>query len=196
VPKSFRLVLSVLVTCVIAATGLALTYGATAPRIEEQKRLAEQRSLEAVMPGATFETAGEADPLVAAAETAAAPVDFVALYRAFSDGQQVGWALRLASRGYAGPMQLVIGLDTSGSVTGVSILSMNETPGLGTKVKSEAWFIEQAGELQPGFTDADVRGTMDAISGATRSSNGVRNGVAAAGRIYLEVLAGEEGEAR
>lgn len=195
-PKSFRLVLSVLVTCVVAATGLALTYGVTAPRIEEQKRLAEQRSLEAVIPGATFEGVGEADPLASAADSAADPVDFVALYRAFSDGRQVGWALRLASRGYGGPMQLVIGLDTSGSVTGVSILSMSETPGLGTKVKTEAWFIEQANGLQPGFTDADVRGSMDVISGATRSSNGVRNGVAAAGRVYLEVLAGEEGEAR
>jgi len=83
-------------------------------------------------------------------------------------------------------------LDTSGSVTGVSVLRQNETPGLGTKVLTEAWFMEQFGGLPVGYTDADVR-ALDVVSGSTRSSNGIRNGVAAAGRIYVDVLDGMEG---
>jgi Na+-translocating ferredoxin:NAD+ oxidoreductase RnfG subunit len=50
--KSVRLVLAVLVTCLAAATGLSLTYAVTAPRIAEQDRLAEERSLQAVLPTA------------------------------------------------------------------------------------------------------------------------------------------------
>ena len=88
-------------------------------------------------------------------------------------------------------MNLVIGLDTSGSVTGVSILSMNETPGLGTKVLSEKWFLEQFAGLPPGFDDQDVR-ALDVIAGSTRSANGIRDGVAAAGRAYDQALRGRE----
>ncbi|MBN1193714.1 MAG: FMN-binding protein [Coriobacteriia bacterium] len=190
--RSLQLIIAVLVTCVVAATGLALTYGLTAPRIEEQDRLAEERSLTAVLPDADeFELVEDAEILDAATE-AALPAELKSVYRAIKGGEPVGWGIKLASRGYGGPMQLVIGLDTSGSVSGVSILSMNETPGLGTKVQTEKWFIEQFAELPAGFSDGDVRG-LDVISGSTRSSNGVRNGVAAAGRAYLEALSDYEG---
>lgn len=193
--KSLRLVIAVLVACLVAATGLSLTYAATAPRIAEQDRLAEERSLQAVLPDADdFETIAD-EALLGSATTAAEPTDLKALYRATSGGEHVGWAIKLASRGYGGPMQLVIGLDTSGLVTGVSILAMNETPGLGTKVLTETWFMEQFRTLPGGFTDSDVR-ALDSISGSTRSANGVRNGVAAAGRIFAEVLAEREGGAQ
>lgn len=192
--NSLRLVISVLVTCLVAASGLAVTYALTAPRIAEQDRLAEERSLQAVLADAdSFETVDDAE-LLAAANEAADPVQINGIYRAKDGDTQVGWAVRLASRGYGGPMQLVIGLDTSGSVTGVSILTQNETPGLGTKVLSEKWFLEQFKELSGGFTDSDVR-SLDVIAGSTRSSNGIRNGVAAAGRVYGTVLSEQEGGA-
>lgn len=181
------LVIAVLVTCVVAASGLALTYAATSERIAEQDRRAEERSLAAAFPGAdAFEPVTDAAALEAAAE-AAGTVEVRGVYRASVSGQHAGWAVKVASRGYGGPIQLVIGLDRDGKVTGVSILAMSETPGLGTKVQSEAWFLEQFKGLPPAFTDADVRG-LDAISGSTRSSTGVRNGVAAAGRVFNEVL--------
>lgn len=192
--NSMRLIIAVFVTCLVAASGLAVTYALTAPRIAEQDRLAEQRSLQAVLAEADEFVIVEDEEMLSGAGDAAEPVQVTGIYRAMAGDGQVGWALRVASRGYGGPMQLVIGLDTSGSVTGVSILSMNETPGLGTKVLSEKWFLEQFPGLPAGFTDADVR-ALDAIAGSTRSSNGVRNGVAAAGRIFESVLSGQEGGA-
>lgn len=183
-----KLVIPVLVTCVVAAGGLSVTYAVTAPRIAEQDRLAEERSLEAVLPGATF-TCLEDTRIAADMDAAADPVEVLDAFYAAADGGHVGWALKVSSRGYGGPMVLVIGMDTSGSVTGVSILSHNETAGLGTKVVSEEWFLRQFTDLGPGFTDDDVR-SLDTISGSTRSSNGVRNGVAAAGRVYASVLSG------
>lgn len=191
---SLRLILSVLVTCLVAASGLAVTYAFTAPRIAEQDRLAEERSLKAVVSEAdSFEQLEDAS-LLERANGAADPVEVRGVYKAVSGTEHIGWAVRVASRGYGGPMQLVIGLDTSGSVTGVSVLTHNETPGLGTKVLTEAGFMEQFATLQPGFTDRDVRG-LDVIAGSTRSSNGIRNGVAAAGRVFTDVL-GEEGGAQ
>ncbi len=186
--SALKLVVPVLVTCVVAAAGLAVTYGATAPRIAEQDRLAEERSLQAVLAGATF-TCLEDSKMQTAIDDAAAPVDVLDTFYASANGEHAGWALKVSSRGYGGPMVVVIGLDTSGSVTGVTILSHNETPGLGTKVISEQWFLEQFPGLGAGFTDGDVR-ALDAISGSTKSSNGVRNAVAGAGRVFSDVLSG------
>jgi len=191
-PKSLRLVVAVVVTCVVAAAGLAVTYGATKDRIAEQERLAEEESLKAVLPDATQYVAVDAEVLEAA-QAAAGDVECSAIYRAEdAQGELIGWGLRVAGRGYGGPIQLVMGLDSSGKVTGVTILSMNETPGLGTKVKSEAWFLEQFTELPAGFGEQDIK-KLDSISGSTKSSRGVRNGVEAGGRIYNDVLAGLSG---
>lgn len=190
--KSVNLVVAVLVTCVVAATGLALTYAVTEPLIIEQDRLAEERSLSAVLSEAEEFDSVEDSEVLAAASAAAAPAELNGVFRATSDDELVGWGIKVASRGYGGPIQLVIGLDTSGSVTGVSILTMNETPGLGTKVLTESWFMEQFAKLSGGFEDKDVR-ALDVVSGSTRSSNGVRNGVAAAGRIYADALSTQEG---
>ncbi|MEL7667203.1 MAG: FMN-binding protein [Actinomycetota bacterium] len=186
--NALRLVVPVLVTCIVAAAGLAVTYTVTEPKIAEQDRLAEERSLQAVLPDATF-TCLESSRIQDDIDAAAGPVDVLDTFHAAIDGKHAGWAVKVASRGYGGPMVVVIGLDTSGSVSGVTILSHNETPGLGTKVITDEWFLEQFPTLEAGFTDADVR-NLDAISGTTKSSNGVRNGVAAAGRVYTEVLSG------
>lgn len=184
--NALRLVIPVLVTCIVAAAGLAFAYSVTAPKIAEQDRLAEERSLQAVLPDAQF-TCLEDSRIKSDVDTAAAQVDVLDTFYATSDGEHAGWALKVSSRGYGGPMVIVIGLDTSGSATGVTILSHNETPGLGTKVITDTWFLEQFPQLKAGFDDADVR-SLDTISGSTKSSNGVRNAVAAAGRVYSEVL--------
>lgn len=191
--NSLRLVFPVLVTCLVAAAGLSFTYAVTAPRIAEQDRLAEERSLAAVLPEADAFERLDDQALLEQAQAAAEPVLVQDVFEASEAGDPVGWALKVSSRGYGGPMVLVIGLSRSGSVSGVTILSHNETAGLGTKVISERWFLEQFTRLEEGFGNAEVK-ELDAISGSTKSSNGVRNGVAAAGRVHDEVLSGMGGE--
>lgn len=186
--KPVTLILSVAVTCLVAAAGLGATYGITEDRIAEQDRLAQEKSLKAAMPeGVSFESVGDQATLDAAT-AAAGEVKVNGVFRALdADGQEIGWGLRLGSRGYGGYAQLVIGLDTSGKVTGVSILSHAETPGLGSKVMDNPDYLAQFTSLPEGFTGKDVRG-IDAIAGATKSSNSIKHGVEAAGAIYDDVL--------
>lgn len=186
------LIMSVAVTCIVAAAGLAVTYSITAPRIAAQEKAAEQAALKEVIPDATsFEAAGP--EMLAEAQDAAGESTVSGVYAALDQsGTLVGWGFKVASRGYGGPISMVLGLDRNGKVLGLTIVSMNETPGLGTRVKSDPTFLPQFLKLPEGFTDADVK-KLDTISGATKSSRGVRNSVAAAGRIYEQVLAGKEG---
>lgn len=185
--SSFRLIISVFVTCVLAAAGLAATYFVTAPRIAAQEKAAEADALKGVLPdAATFEPV-DAATLEAATKVAGdSKVD--AIYRALDpSGAQVGWGLKIGSRGYGGYINMVMGLDSDGKVAGLTILTMNETPGLGSRVKTEPWFLEQYLALKGGYTEKDVK-VLDTISGATKSSRGVRNTVMASGVIFENVL--------
>lgn len=196
--KPITLVLAVAVTCVVAAAGLGATYAVTKDRIAAQDKLAQESSLKAVMPDAASFEAITDQKVLEAAQTAAGEVKVGvadkdgnitnAIFRALDEkGDLLGWGIRLGSRGYGGYAQIVIGLDTSGKVTGVSILSHGETAGLGTKVMDNPDYLAQFKKLPEGFTDKDVR-KVDAIAGATKSSNSVKHAVSAAGAIYADVL--------
>lgn len=183
---------AVLATCIIAATSLTLTYELTRERIIEQERAAERAALQAVLPDAEeFEVD---EDLLEPAQEAAGDVPVQGVYRAYdSSGALAGWGVRVAPRGYAGPVTMVVGLDRDGTVLGVSIVTMNETPGLGTKIVTEPGWLEQF----EGWESSDLKASssqFDAIAGATRSSVAVRSGVTAACQVYTEVLSAESGE--
>ncbi len=76
-------------------------------------------------------------------------------------------------------LQLLIGIDESGAVCGISIVSIGETPGLGTKVQGDA-FLEQFN----GINSSEF--TVDTITGATYSSNGMKKAVETVMKTYLE----------
>lgn len=186
--KPATLVLAVSITCLVAAWGLAATYGVTADRIAEQDRLAQERSLQSALPDAAgFEPIAD-EALIAQAQAVAGEVQVRGIFKALdAQGEDAGWGVRFGSRGYSGYVQLVVGLDADGAVTGVAVLRHAETPGLGTKVMANPEYLAQFKSLPEGFTIKDVR-KIDAIAGATKSSNSVKNAIKAAGAIHAEVL--------
>ncbi len=182
-----RLILSVVVTCVVAAASLAATYSVTAPRIAAQEKAAEEQALKTVLSSAASFEAVDAD-LLAAAQKVAGDSKVDAVYRALdAGGQTTGWGVKVGSRGYGGYINMVWGLDRDGKVTGLTILSMNETPGLGTRIKTEPGFLEQYAGLPAGYTEKDVK-ALDMISGATKSSRAVRNSAIAVSAVFDSVL--------
>jgi electron transport complex protein RnfG len=84
------------------------------------------------------------------------------------------------SKGYGGPIHMLVGIDLRRSVEGVEIVDQTETPGLGTQVKKAGFSRQFRGFDKSG----DVKVTKDggrvqAITGATISSRAVSAGVAA-----------------
>ena len=176
--------LAVLMVCVVSATALTLAYGATSEQIAEQERIARERAVREALPEADeFEEVDEETLSCLDEATGETPVSAVFVGTA-EGGQAVGIGVLAAPRGYGGPMQMAVGLDRDGKVTGVSIISHKETPGLGSKIVTEETFLDQF----EGWTAEDVENSdqgFDAISGATKSSTGARKGVQAAERVYL-----------
>lgn len=188
-----RLVGAVAIACFVAGAGLAATYAVTAERIVAQQKEAERRSLQAVLPAATSFTPLPDENLTAAREVVGDTAKVDVILRAEDPGGSfVGWGLKMQSRGYGGFMQVVVGMDGDGKVSGVRILQMNETPGLGTQVGEES-FLGQFTSWSGPSVDRDSK-ELDSISGATKSSRGVAKGVVAAGHVYAEVLRSTGGE--
>lgn len=184
--SNLQLIMSVVVVCAVAAGGLALTYSVTKDRIAVQDRLAREKALKAAVPGAlTFEPVSEA--AVAAAQQAAGEVIVYGVYEAKSDGETVGWGVEVGPRGYGGPIRMVVGLDRDGKVVGVSIVSMNETPGLGSQIVERKSFFKQFVGVNAETVEADMK-KLDMITGATKSSRGARHGVEAAAAVYTALV--------
>ena len=83
-------------------------------------------------------------------------------------------------RGYQSDIELAVGIDIEGAVTGVTVLSHGETPGLGDSIAHESFlgqFIDSdIGEYNLWNTRGD-QGAYDAASGATISSRTVIHAV-------------------
>ncbi|NLG05599.1 MAG: RnfABCDGE type electron transport complex subunit G [Clostridia bacterium] len=112
-------------------------------------------------------------------------------------GQKIGYVLSVTSKeGYGGDINFMMGIDMEGVLNGIEIISINETAGLGMKAK-EPDFINQFSDrkvqqftLTKGGASQDYE--IDALSGATVTSNAMVNGVNA-GLTYFNAICAKGG---
>ena len=168
----------------IAGTALAFVYSITKEPIELAEKKATQEAYQTVFSTAkSFESTGFSD------DSAYADSKIHEVSKAVDGTNTLGYVMTVSSKGYGGDIKLAIGIDMQGSITGISILdASNETPGLGAKV-TEDKFTSQF----KGLAIGEVETGVDAISGATYSTNGVKNAVHAAQDFFEKNL--QEGEA-
>ena len=78
-----------------------------------------------------------------------------------------GYVIESAVNGYAGEISMLVGVSNKGTVTGVVVRELSETPGLGANAYTDAEFLAQFLNTSG---EAAVGTTVDAMSGATVSS--------------------------
>lgn len=150
---------------------------ATADSFEAQE-LADSAQIEQVLTDAGISGA-DIDELMAAKD---------------ASGALLGYVITVTDHeGYGGDIQFSMGITNEGTLNGISLLSISETAGLGMR----------AGEvLVPQFADKNVSkftytktgatadSEIDAISGATITTNAVVNGVNAGLAYFDKILKG------
>ncbi len=167
-----------LIICVVAALLLAVTNDVTAPKIAEVNAQNEAAARQVVF-----------------ADAASFGEEFtndngVKLVPALDkDGKTVGYVVVTVEKGYGGDISVMTGVDLNGKVTGVSILSMSETAGLGANASKESFLSQFAGKV---FGIGVNKGTpseneIKALTGATITSKAVARAVDAA----IEAAGGE-----
>lgn len=102
-----------------------------------------------------------------------------------ASGAAAGYVINsLSNDSYGGAVKISVGFDMDGTITGVGIREINDTPGLGLKAKETDYrdqFIGKNAEvLSVTKTGATADNEIDAISGATVTSNATTNAVNAA----------------
>ena len=90
-----------------------------------------------------------------------------------------GYVVEVGPSGFGGTIDMVVGIDPAGTVTGVSIITMSETSGLGTNAVKEDFWGQYVGGAGPFAVNKDG-GDIDALTGATVTSRAVTKGVNAA----------------
>ena len=102
-----------------------------------------------------------------------------------ASGNTVGYVLNsLSNDSYGGAVKISVGFDMDGTITGVGIREISDTPGLGLKAKEDdfkgQYIGKNADKLTVTKNGASADTEIDAISGATITSNAVTNAVNAA----------------
>jgi electron transport complex protein RnfG len=111
------------------------------------------------------------------------------------NGNTVGYGIRTLSTvaGYGGDMELFVGISPDGEVVGTKVLSMAETPGLGTNVQNQEFKDQYLGKT----TDMNIEvvksgvsedNQIQAVAGATFSSNSYTSAVNNALSIFEEYI--------
>ncbi len=181
----------------VAGVLLGLVYQVTKDPIAYQEKLAQDKANQSVFASAdTFEEI-PIDAKEAEIDLAEYPgVSFESVKKALdSAGNILGYVIQVKSKGYGDFIEYTVGITNEGSINGISIIKIAETPGLGMnaeKVIAPQFVDKQAtlfkvvksGQLSDASTE------IEAISGATITSRAVTNGVDAAVSYFENVLKG------
>ena len=183
-----KLTVTLFVTCVIVAGLLGAVNMVTAPNIAAINKEKTETAMKAVVAdpdNSTFSDALElTDEMTSAALGAGGTL--TEAYEVQVGGEPAGYAFKVVASGSQGNIEMMVGLDADGIVTGVSVVDSSETAGIGTKVTGNEPLASGVGVLDQfiGKSAADggltVGSNVEAITGATVSTKGVTTGVNAA----------------
>lgn len=165
-PSMARLTIVLFAITAVVALLLGLVNYITKDRIAEETARKTAEAMTEVMPDASSFTELDVDTTGT-------------IVKAAYDAGGAGYVIQVGPSGFGGEIDMVVGVSLDGTVTGVAIVNMVETSGLGDNAKNEAYRAQYTGGAGPFSVDKDG-GEIDALTGATVTSRAVTNGVNAA----------------
>lgn len=185
---------------VVAGCLLGLVYDITKAPIAQAQEDAKQEAYRTVLADAaefTVDDSFDASSTVTVLAGAGYTGDDITEVATAVDasGETMGYVITVTSHeGYGGDIQISVGILSDGTVKGIEMLSISETAGLGMKA-TEAEFKDQFKDKQvEKFTytksGEDGDDMIDALSGATITTNAVTNAVDSALVYFQNVLGG------
>lgn len=174
----------------VAGLGLGFVYEITKEPIAQAQDTAKKKAWQEVFPEASADDFEEIDVDEKAADEAVkalgvkAVVDEVCAVK----GGEAGYIVTTTDKeGYGGDIKITVGITSDGTVSGISILSITETAGLGMRATEPAFYNQYKGKQAEKFVVSKDGGDgepIDALSGATITSRAVTGAVNAALGYY------------
>ncbi len=149
----------------VCALLLGLCSEITKAPIAAQEKKTQDEAMMAVLPDATFE------------EINIEPSGTITKVNEAKDssGNTIGYVINCSPSGFGGSVNMMVGVDTEGTLTGLRVLTHSETPGLGAK-STEPEFYEQFSGKSGNLSVNKDGGDIAAITGATITSRAVTSG--------------------
>ena len=178
------------VITLVSGIGLGFVYEITKEPIAQAQAAAKKEAWQEVFPEASSSDFEEIDVDAKAAEKAIkdlgvkAEIDEVCEVK----GGEAGYIVTATDKeGYGGDIKITVGITSDGTVSGISILSISETAGLGMKATEPVFYEQYEGKQTDRFVVSKDGGDgepIDALSGATITSRAVTGAVNAALGYY------------
>lgn len=157
-----NMALCLTLVCFFCAAILGGVYAMTKAPIEDAKQQALLNSIGMVVP-----EGGEISEMMTG-ELGSLSFEY---YKSVADSKTVAYAVKSTVIGFGGPLELMVGVLTDGTVYATKVLSHSETPGLGAKCTEEG-FASQFRGLAPEKKISVTKdgGDIDAITASTITS--------------------------
>ena len=188
-------VIALTLITLLAGVALSGVFTMTKDTIDAQKAAAQRASFKVVLPDADADDPFE--PMEAPEGTygdgAYRKTVINEVYRGVGkDGSTVGYVFVITnSNGYSGDIKLSLGIKADGTVYGIAFTELNETPGKGSLAAEPAFKDQFNARLVDEF---ELNGSgdngIDAITGATITSNAVLDAVNAGLDYFNSVIVG------
>ncbi len=198
-PSPFRMIATLGIAAMLSGLVLATVFQVTKPLIDANKARELRLGVFRVVPGSAGlrKLVLRDGGLVAVAEDEV--VTAPAVHAAYDEsGTFLGWAISGDGPGFQDTIEVLYGYDPqTRRVTGMHILASRETPGLGDKIYKDEAFVANFGALaiEPSIVvvkdGRDEGNEVDAITGATISSQAVVRIINEANARWLPVLPAE-----
>lgn len=180
-----------LIITLIAGAVLGVVYSVTKDPIAEQEIIRADK--------ARFTAFPQAESFEELTDNNAEQYDSIKTVHAALDdqGNKIGVTIAMVTKGYSNGLNLTVGIGSDGVVKGVVLGSHQETPGLGAKAGQEDFIGQFAGNtidvpLDVVKTAPSKQSDIEAISGATITSDAFTQAVNTAMAYYLETSGGTQ----
>ncbi|WP_411893270.1 RnfABCDGE type electron transport complex subunit G [Winogradskyella sp. A2] len=183
----FNMIIALFVITIIAGASLGFINDITKGPKARAKLERKVNALKQVLP--EFNNNPVEDVLMLKSDKAK---DSIEIYTGTFDNKPIGTAVIGSSeKGYSGLVKIMVGFNPDGSIKNIVVLEQKETPGLGTKMKSEKFIRQFKGKKPSEFNLKPQKngGDVDAIAGATISTRAFGEATQMAYDVFLETNA-------
>jgi electron transport complex protein RnfG len=158
-----------LVITAVCAGLLSTVSNITKPIVAAEKEKSEKIAMQALLPSAK-----DFSPYTLTEDGAIKKV-YAGYTEPGNADSYVGAVVTVASEGYGGTVELLVGIDETCHITGIQVLSHSETPGLGANAEKDSFRSQFEGKKAPLTVTKTTPGDVEiqAITGATITSNAV-----------------------
>ena len=187
---------AIILGMISAITGLALAvvFQITNPIIQAQNEKELQDGLKEIFPG-DYEFVKLDKPIPSLDETVQISDSFLVKDR--NSNKNIGMVVTVTVPGSQAAIKMLVGVKSDGTVSGVKILQMNETAGLGANADNPNYYVDKKNKItflgqfigKNTLKDKLVpKEDVIAMTGATVTSRAVSSGVKIAGESIANYL--------